>query len=502
MLLSDTSATRKPQKQNQKTKGKTIMKKFLALLLALVMVMGLATTAFAQEVNAGSGNGTITIKNPSKGESYGYVKLFDATVDTKNNSIAYTGNIPSSLASVFEKDSAGNISVKAGVSDDAVVTAVQAWAKTQTVQKETVSDGSELTFKGLEYGYYAVISTQGAVVTIDSTNPHADIYDKNSSEVSKPTKEVDDDNVKIGDTATFTVKWTTANYDEKGKIVSYTINDTLPAFLENVTVTSITVDGTAIATQPFANKEITIPWVNGEGEHLYKNGVQIVITYTAVVTEEAAIAGNGNTNKVTLKWTYDDGTPGGGDKYTDEETIYTYALALKKVNDKGVALAGATFQFPFYVKANPDTDGAYIYAGTTAGNGLINQITTPASGIIIVKGLESGVEVSITEITAPDGYNKLTTPVVITPVKTSATTTSTTVYLDENGNVTDTQTGTPVTIVLEDIAATTIVVVNKAGAELPSTGGMGTTMFYIFGFTMMMAAVVLLVTKKRMADAV
>lgn len=45
-------------------------------------------------------------------------------------------------------------------------------------------------------------------------------------------------------------------------------------------------------------------------------------------------------------------------------------------------------------------------------------------------------------------------------------------------------------------------IVNKPGKELPTTGGMGTTMFYIFGFTMMMAAVVLLVTKKRMADAV
>ena len=66
----------------------------------------------------------------------------------------------------------------------------------------------------------------------------------------------------------------------------------------------------------------------------------------------------------------------------------------------------------------------------------------------------------------------------------------------------NTETETIVTVVSDKIAATAIVVVNKAGAELPATGGMGTTMFYIFGFTMMMAAVVLLVTKKRMADAV
>ena len=76
-------------------------------------------------------------------------------------------------------------------------------------------------------------------------------------------------------------------------------------------------------------------------------------------------------------------------------------------------------------------------------------------------------------------------------------------YLDENGNTTNTQTEKTieVNVDIETIAATAVVVVNKAGTELPSTGGMGTTVFYVLGTVLVLGAVVLLVTKKRMSDA-
>jgi len=495
------------------------MRKLFAMVLAVMLVMSLATTAFAQTVGtATEGTGSITISNASRGETYGYIKIFDASVTgTKDGSIAYTGTIPDDLKSVFTEDAAGNIFVVAGKSDKDVTDAVQTWAEKQTIPEEnkaTSTDGTALTFAGLSYGYYAVISSQGSVVTIDSTNPNATVTDKNTTQPTPPTKEVDDDNVKIGDTATYTVKYKTANYNGTKKIVSYTIHDTLPEFLSNVTVTSIAVDNDPeseedalvnVTLQQFEDNKITIAWVDAEKNHLYKNGAEVVITYTAVVTDKAAIDGEGNTNTVTLTWNDEDGpvTPPNPDQYKDEETIYTYALALKKVNDDGVALAGATFQFPFYVKATPDADGAYIYAGTTAGEGLTNTITTPADGQIFVKGLESGEKVTITETAAPAGYNKLTAPVEVTPVKTGSTTTNVTVYLDENGNIVETQTETTTTVMVtsDKIAATAIVVVNKAGTELPSTGGMGTTLFYIVGGIMVLAAVVLLVTKKRMASA-
>ena len=277
-----------------------------------------------------------------------------------------------------------------------------------------------------------------------------------------------------------------------------------------MTVTSIIVDNDGNdetikdrydVTAQFADKKIVIDWYDeGNNQFLYNNGATVTITYTAKVTDQAAIDGAGNTNKVTVTWTTKDGeTPVPG-KLEQEETIYTYAIALKKVNNKGVALPGAVFQFPFYVKSSPDANGAYIYAGTDAKEGLTNQITTPDSGVIVVKGVKSG-DYKITEVTAPAGYNKLTDPVTVKAVKTGKTTTQTTVYLDENGNTTETQTEktTEVKVDIDTIAATAVVVVNKAGTELPSTGGMGTTVFYVLGTVLVMGAVVLLVTKKRMS---
>jgi len=479
------------------------MKKLVTLLLAMVMIFSLATTAFAQTVGTeAAGTGSITISNASKGETYAVYKLFDATVDGEG-AIAYTGTIPEALSAYFTKDSAGNITATAAAGSEELtpeaVAALTAWAKTQTATASAESDGSELVFTGLTYGYYVVTTTQGAVVTVDSTNPDAKVVDKNSTPpISEPAKEADGEDYNIGDTITYTVSFKTANYDGEKQIVSYTIEDTLPDFLSNVTVTKITVDGKDIAVQQFVNNEITIAWAEN-GKNLYANGAKIEITYTAVLTDRAAIDGEGNTNTVTISYKTDDN---GGDQTTVNDTIYTYAIALKKVNQKGEPLANATFQFPFYVKETADTDGAYIYAGKEAGEGLVNQLTTPADGLIIVKGVKAG-SYEITETVAPNGYNKLTAPVTVTATKTGKTTTSTTTYLDKDGNVVDTQTegGSTVLVDIKDLAATPIVVVNKAGTELPSTGGMGTTLFYAIGGMMMLAAVVLLVTKKRMASA-
>ena len=498
-------------------------KKLFSLALAFIMAMALMTPAFAQEVDVQNGSASITISNAAKGETYTIYKLFDATVTgSDGGSIAYTGTIPESLNAYFTKDSAGNISAtdaawkdpatKADMSEG-LMAALKAWAGTATKTASAKSDGSALTFKNIPYGYYVVTSTQdgGAAITVDSTNPTANIVDKNSSTPHGLTKSADETDVNIGDTVTYTVTFVTSNYDGAGKdakkIVTYTIEDTLPDFLKDVTVTSIIVDNDGNAetttdqtnvTAQFVNKKIEIDWYDeANSKFLYDNGATVTITYTAVVTDKAAIYGAGNTNKVTLTWTDEDGTTPG--KLEDNKTIYTYAIALKKVDDKGKPLAGAVFEFPFYVKTTADTDGAYIYAGTTAGEGLTNQITTPADGVIVVKGVKSGTY-SITEVTAPAGYNKLTAPVSVTAVQTGKTSTHTTVYLDENGNVTSTETSTTVEVILNDIAATAIVVVNKTGAELPSTGGMGTTIFYVLGGVLMAGAAILLVTKKKMSN--
>ena len=290
---------------------------------------------------------------------------------------------------------------------------------------------------------------------------------------------------------------------------------TLPAFLSDVNVTSIIVDNDGDAstaddqtdvTAQFADKKIVIDWYDEtNGKFLYDNGATITITYTAVVTANAAIDGAGNANKVTVTWDTENGPK--FSKLETTETIYTYAIALKKVNDEVVALAGAEFQFPFYVKATPNsTDGAYIYAYSNDEYAALtdedkavvtNTITTPASGEIVVKGVASGAY-SITEVTAPNGYNKLLSPVTVNAVKTGATTTNTTFYLNENGQVVDTETDIKVEYSNDKLAATAVLIVNMTGTELPSTGGIGTTIFYVIGGILVLGAGVVLVAKKRM----
>ena len=442
-------------------------------------------------------------------------------MNADGSSIAYTGTIPESLSEYFKEDenhyiSATDKAKNGNNMSDGLKDALKTWTKTATETASAESDGSALNFKGLAYGYYVVTTSQGdQLISVDSTMPDVTIVDKNSSipkDLSKTaTGTGTDKSFSIGDTVTYTVRFKTSNYygagTEAKEILSYTIEDTLPEFLKDVTVTSISVNNDAIQDQTGAtpqfdsNKKIVIKWYDeAEKKFLYDNGATITITYTAVVTDKAAIDGNGNANKVTVTWTTKDGTqPEPGNKLDKEEIIYTYAIALKKVNNKGVALPGAVFEFPFYVKSTADANGAYIYAGTTEAEGLTNKITTPDNGVIVVKGVKSG-SYEIKEVTAPAGYNKLTDSVIVKAQKTGGTTTNTTVYLDQDGNVVKEDAKvTTVKVEIANIAATAVVVVNKAGAQLPSTGGMGTTIFYVLGSILVIGAVVLLVTKKRMS---
>lgn len=482
------------------------MKKCISLILALVLVMALTVGVSAQTVGD-EGGATITIHNAAKGETYNVYKLFDANVTgAEGGSISYTGTIPTDLDAYFAQDSAGNISLKEGIEETVLFAALKEWAASETAIRTANSDGSVLVFQGLEYGYYVVTSTQGtSAISVTSTNPNATIYDKNATTPGNLSKSIDKEKVSFGDTVTYTVTFDTANFDGNDatakRIKSYTVTDTRGnEFLENVTVTSVKVGNVEVKTADnlvpqFVSNAITIDWVDAKGNSKYDNGSTVTITYTATITSAAAIAGNGNTNTVKLTWNNGENVD---QNITETATTKTYAFVLKKVDQAGAALSGATFQLPFYVEAADD--GGYNYAGTDAGTGLTNTVTTPTDGVIIIKGVASGTY-SVTETAAPAGYNKLTAPIDVVVNEATATTTNSTTYLDENGDKVDAQTekAVEVTYANEALAADVVVVVNKTGSELPSTGGMGTTVFYVIGGLLMAGAVVMLITKKRMA---
>lgn len=517
------------------------MKKFVSLALALMMALALMVPAFAEPGESGgddsgttpSGSGSITISNAVKGETYKLVKLFDATFNEGKTAYAYTGEIPEALKNYFVKDEAGYISAtdaakgEDGTLSSAAVSAIKTWAAAQTpIATEENVQTNTVRFENLDYGYYVVISrnevtgedgsVSGGAVSVTTTDPDPVIVDKNTgNEITTPVKTVKDaagNNViqtaAVGDTVTYTVEFTTVNWDGDGEnakqVKEYKVSDTLPAFLSNVTVTEIKVGDTAIEAKPFTNKELVIAWADKtdnltckDTEHAhtdacyewtskYNNGVTLKITYTATVNGNITEAGDDNhKNTVTVTPVHVDSTD--GTPKTDDEDLYTVIIDINKYTgddkeDSTKKLAGAKFvlqnsegKYYKWVEAVPAT-----VQWVDSENDADVRTTDKDGAIEPFKGLNAGVEYKLIETEAPAGYNKLDKPITFTIE----------IPKDSENKVVD---------LTENISHTQDVE-NSTGALLPSTGGIGTTIFYVGGGVLVVGVAILLMTRKRVRD--
>lgn len=545
------------------------MKKYISLLLALILSLALCVPMLADETDpltppVKPTSGTVTIENATEGVDYAGYKLFDVTYSGSNMSytikdsspfFAYVSGTtkltylpagsaedavasaqasPFTVAKTTQVDASGaytyNVTMASGLTDAKVIEWLQQ-LKVQVICAEgstftadlakQTAESKEVQWTDVPFGYYLISSGLGAAITVDTNTPNVTIIDKNQVPEGF-TKSVDDENIEIGQTATFTITFDKAyNYDGDKIITNYTIEDNMPigkmvltsapvvkvTNIDGNTVTTLvagtdyTLTGGAVGDDSFT---ISIPWAKNDAPiYNYDKPATITVTYGAKLLAAAYIDGQGNTNNATITWTPKNGTP---KEKTTEKTVYTYALALKKVDTAGQPLADAKFTLKkgtadmkfSEVSIATDTTSANIYVVDPAGN--VTELVSPKSGLIIVKGLDN-VDYILTEIEAPEGYNLLTAPETVKPVKASATTTSETVYLDENGAVTSVDKKvSEVLFELSDISATVKVIVNKTGLELPSTGGIGTTIFYAVGGALMAGAVILLITKKKMSN--
>ncbi len=467
------------------------MKKFVSVLLALAMTLALSVTALA----AGD-TGTITVDNPKADATYTAYKIFDVSYNADKSAYSYTIQDNSAWFETV-KDYATEtngltltqvtgtktyvVTTSDKFSAPAFAVALKAALAGKTGTPLTVKDG-KATATGLELGYYFVSSTTGALCNLTTTNPTVTIHDKNDI----PFDKVDNkESVDVGETVTYTITGKVPDYTGF-TTYTYLITDEMSTGLtfDGVGTVKVTVGGTDVTTactiavdKDNSNKfTVSIPVMS------YTIGAEIKVTYTATVNENAVA--KVENNKATLTYSND---PTDSSKTTktpeDKETVYSAKIVIDKyaaqadANDKTHKLAGA--QFVLYKEVNGvkqyykwnDTDKKKVT--WTANKEEATVKTTVENGAASFDGIADGTYY-LEEIAAPAGYNLLQDPVKVVVNGTNATATNLNALT-----------------VNEEVA-------NQSGTELPSTGGMGTTIFYVLGGVLMAGALVLLVVRKRM----
>ena len=468
-------------------------KKFASLLLVMVMVFAMATTAFAAE-----DKGTIIVDNPVADQTYTAYKIFDVTYSGSNYSYTikttsewystvqtYAGTEGNglTLTGVAGDDTTFVVSTSTGFSAAAFANALKAAMSGKTGTTLT-ADGTTVKATNMDLGYYFVTSTNGALCNLTTTDPTVTIHDKNDI----PFNKVDDkESVDVGEIVTYTITGKVPDYTGF-TTYTYLITDTMSeglTFQKNVNVTVGGTDVTSACTITYdkdnnANKfTVSIPVKS------YTLGAEIKVTYTAVVNENA-VAKIEN-NAATLTYSND---PIDTSKTTttpeDRETVYSAKVVINKYvkDSNNEKLAGAKFVLYKEVKTDDsDTTTKYYYKWNdtakkvewTTSKADATVKTTDANGAAAFDGLKDGTYY-LEEVKAPAGYNLLKDPaeVVVNGASANAANPSS---LTVTGNIE-----------------------NSSGAELPETGGMGTTIFYVLGSVLILAAVVLLVTRKRMSS--
>lgn len=551
------------------------MKKALAILIALVLVIALAGTAFA--VNTYS----ITIDNAEDGETYTAYKIFDVTysgtnanpgtdpgapaADPTHLNTAYAYTIDSSSNPWFDfftdgvtadangvytnttyglkftptstdpntyvieptatggYDATKAASLAAAINAEIKAAEAAAAATPPTANPYTAagtgtgaSGSATINVTPDEAGYYFVSTTTGSLCSLDTTEPTATIREKNAGSVA--TKQVFED--KSG------VTYGDKNDAEFGETVSYKTTLVIGAHQKNVvlhdtlynglklcpaTDIAVSVGGTALAATNYTinrtdDSNFTITFDSAYTEGLTSD-TTVIVEYTAEVLTSAildvpstATVGNGNDNKTWV-------TYGANQESTPDWTrTYVWSFPIFKYTGTDTPLADANFSLYRYADQTTPVEFVQVSAGdasnptvyrlaTSADNAAskVTELVTPASGLITIQGVDSEKFV-LKENEAPAGFNKLSEDVLVEIVAIEDSTA-------QGDTTTGAQAGNVSKTLQQDSSnVNQISVLNNSGAELPSTGGIGTTIFYVLGGLLVAGAVVVLFVRRRMKE--
>ncbi|WP_159584280.1 SpaH/EbpB family LPXTG-anchored major pilin [Streptococcus halichoeri] len=497
-------------------------KRLIKLLLVVALALGTTTSPLLVPVMAAT-TGTITVTDTQKGATYSAYKIFDANIadssasDANKDGVAYM--IPAGKEEAYKAsdkfDTLFATTVNGGRTyvskkDNASATDIANWAKVISAKETPVKTATENDADGSEvltvsdYGYYYVASdvNNGAVVMVTSVSPNATIHEKNTNASwgDGGGKTVDQTSYSVGDTIKYTITYKNAvNYDGAQKVYQYVLKDKIPdaaaiALNKDYTVTVTDAAGQITTLTQGTDKSkghysltetndaftLTIPWAstntptgnnqNGAADDFFYKGINtITVTYTGVL-KKAAKPGSGdlpsNTNTATIN--PNDKT----DAPSKSVTVREGQITIKKVDgSSNAALSGAVFILKnaagqFLDFSNPD-DVAW------GSQDQATEYKTDADGLVTITGLKEGTYYLV-EKKAPAGYNLLSEPQAITLGSGASDATN------------------------SDNLLVTPTVKNNKGSELPSTGGIGTILFYAIGGILVITVGVIFVAKRRL----
>ena len=451
------------------------LKKALVLVLALAVVFAMSTVTFADDTLT---DGSIKITPPSGVASdatntYKIYKVFDAT--SNGTAISYklcAGDTLSEamIAAGFSVDSAGNVSGPETLNAAAIAAIVAYVTESDLVKTVTATGPNSVTAEELDAGYYYITTSLGSVVTIDSVNPSADVIDKNTvPSVDKKITgagSIDPDGKKalaqVGTTVEYSAEITIGE-GAKG----YVFHDTMETGLtynNDAAVTGVTAGDNTYTVGKEGSDTFTITFADAYVKGLTA-GTKLTVTYSATVNDDAITTDPLNN---TCYVSYGDSNS--NNRTPDSEAdVYEAKFTVTKQDGEGKPLEGAGFVLK-------NSEGKYykitgkVVSWVDSKDEATEYKSNAQGQVQSFTGLANGTY-TLVEKTVPAGYNG---------AADKDFTIAEHDYTQEN---------------LEQSA----VVKNNAGDELPSTGGMGTTLFYIIGGILVVGAGILLIAKRRMS---
>ena len=479
-----------------------------------------------------------------------------ATVITKLNEIEGF-SIPTTATAA---DVAKAISDKNYTNDaagaQAVADAINAALTSKTTGTATIAANATTgTISGLPAGYYLVKDTADVTGEGSATRyilevvKNVTVTEKaNVPSVIKKVKEKDDNtgtetgwqdgaDYDIGDSIPYKLEGTLpGKFAEFDTYKVYTFTDLLSDGLTapKATDVKVTLDSEngddLVAAKIFevavSGQVITVKLKDGVdlktakvGDKSFSATSKIFVTYNATLNDKAKIGSEGNPNTVKLDFTNNpNGEQDGkyGSTPEDKVIVFTYEIKALKVQPDGAAIDQSEYenlrdaQKVDYVKVGDKWQKTKALEG--AGFTLYKKVNGEYAAVgdeitgkttFEFKGTDAG-EYKLVETTVPTGYNKAADvefkveatydtdaadpklkTLKVTPPTAGFTVTTTAIdgddtHITTNGEITGK-------------------ILNESGSTLPSTGGIGTTIFYVVGAILVLGAGIVLVTRRRMS---